>query len=291
VLKHRIISGCALGAGLILATRYLPGIGIWALLVIISALAQLEFCNMLKLTGIPCFKVGSLIAGSALITATFVTIGPTPEALARSYRAEHLVLAATLMALFVRQFPQKYNLKPLETIACTLLGIWYVPYLFNFFTRLAFAWDGAGALDRVGRTGCLMVLYLVVVVKATDIGAYSIGRLFGRHKLFPRISPGKTWEGLFGGIAAALLASWVFWTLTKAAPGRVALRLSDAVILGLLLSIVGVVGDMFESLLKRAAGMKDSGTTIPGMGGLLDVLDSLLFGAPVLYLYVQWVVP
>jgi phosphatidate cytidylyltransferase len=285
VLKHRIISGCLIGVALVLAVNYVPLLGVWLLLVSISALAQLEFHALLDRAGIPAFRIVGLICGACLISATFFTIGPQPTEISRAYQWENSVLLASLIAVFVRQFPQKHNDKPLATIGCTLLAIWYVPYLFNFFTRLALSWDGSRAGSFVSETGRLLVLYLVVVVKCTDIGAYFAGRWFGRHKLFPRISPAKTWEGLFGGIAAAILASWLFFFFTNGRFGKVTLSAGHAIALGWLLSVVGVVGDMFESLLKRAAGAKDSGSVVPGMGGILDVLDSLLFGAPILYVY------
>jgi phosphatidate cytidylyltransferase len=138
----------------------------------------------------------------------------------------------------------------------------------------------------VGMTGRMMVLYLIAVVKISDVGAFFTGRSLGKHKLFPRLSPKKTWEGLAGGVLSSLGMSLAFYWFTNGALGKVAFGLHDAIILGLILPIVAVIGDLFESLLKRAAGVKDSGAIIPGMGGVLDVLDSLMFGAPVLYAYV-----
>ena len=141
-------------------------------------------------------------------------------------------------------------------------------------------------MHSVGHTGRMMILYLVAVVKMSDVGAFFTGRSLGRHKLFPRLSPKKTIEGLAGGIVSSVVVSLLFFWLTGGALGSIQFGLIDAIALGIILPIVGVFGDLFESLLKRAAGMKDSGTLIPGMGGVLDVLDSLLFGAPVLYAYV-----
>jgi phosphatidate cytidylyltransferase len=286
LLKYRIISGCLIGAVLVLVANYLPAFGILLLLVAISSFAQLEFYAMINHAGIPSFRILGVVCGAAYITASFFTVGG--EASVSAYQWENFVLAGSLIAVFVRQFPQKNNPKPLETIACTLLGIWYVPYLLNFFTRLVFLPHGeTPTCLRIGESGRILALYLVVVVKCGDIGAYTVGRLIGRHKLFPRISPAKTWEGLFGGIVFSVVASCWFSLAGCAGVGGIALNLTHAVLLGALLSVVGVVGDMFESLLKRAAGAKDSSAVIPGMGGILDVLDSLLFGAPVLYVYVK----
>ena len=290
MLKYRLISGCLMAAALVLGANYMPAVGIWLLLLAVSAVGQWEFYSMLRMAGIPSFRVVGVICGTALISATYWTIGRDPARLANCYQWENIVLMATLIAVFVRQFPQKHNDKPLETIGCTLLGIWYVPYLLNFFTRLIFSWDPSMG-QGVGTTGRMLLLYLVVIVKISDVGAYFTGTLIGRHKLFPRISPGKTWEGFFGGMAVATVASILFYLFTDGRFGLILMRRMDAVFLGVLLSVVGVVGDLFESLLKRASGMKDSGRAIPGMGGALDVIDSLLFGAPILYAYARFILP
>lgn len=285
MLRHRILSGSILGAVFLLGVGFMPKVGVLPVLLVISCLAQYEFYSFLRQAGIPAFRVVGIICGGLLITATCMTIGSDPTQIANCYSWEQAVLAGTLLVIFVRQFPQKHNDRPLETIGCTLLGIWYVPYLFNFITRLVFvASEGADALPSA--TGRLLVLFLVVVVKCADIGAYFTGRFLGRHKLFPRLSPKKTWEGLAGGIALSATVSLAFVWFGKGMLGSLHLHVIDALVLGVLLATVGVVGDLFESLLKRASGIKDSGRSIPGMGGLLDVLDSLLFGAPVLYIYV-----
>ena len=290
MLRHRLISGLAIFAVLLLATNYLPPVGAWMLLLAVSCFAQFEFYDMLDVPGIMVFRRVGVLCGACLVTATFLSLGPVEHGWADAYGWEHLVLTCSLIVVFIRQFPQKYNPQPLMTIACTLLGIFYVPYLFNYFTRLAFAWGSSHETLRVGETGRLLILYLIIVVKSTDIGAYAVGMLIGRHKLIPRISPGKTWEGFVGGIAFGLASSLIFFFCTAGRFGVLTFRIGDALILGVLLALAGVAGDMFESLVKRASGIKDSGHVVPGMGGLLDVLDSLLFGAPLLFFYCKLVV-
>ena len=287
MLKHRVMSGVLIAGIIIILANYLPPAGAWVVLVLLSSLAQLEFYGLMDKAGVPVFRVYGTLCGAALISATFCTIGPEPADLVKGYKWENMVLLTTLLVVFIRQFPQKHNSKPIPTIACTLLGIWYVPFLFNYFTRLAFGWSSAHMTFRVSDTGRMLIIYLGFVVKMADVGAYFAGKNFGRHKLMPRISPKKTWEGLFGGIATSVLTSFVIFYICDGELGKVVMEPHDALVLGLLLPVVGVVGDMFESLLKRAARTKDSGTLIPGMGGILDVLDSLLFGAPVLYAYAR----
>lgn len=279
------MSGILLAGVLVAVANYLPSPACWLLIVTITLLGQHEFYTMVNKAGLPAFRFVGMVAGAAVISSTFWTIGPDNSRLAAGYIWENIVLLATLIFVFVRQFPQKNNDRPIVTIAVTLLGIWYVAFLMNYFTRLAFNWRDAELSHAVGTTGRMMILYLVTVVKISDVGAYFSGRQFGKHKLFPRLSPKKTWEGLIGGILASLTVSLLFYHFAHGQLGKVQLNLVHAVVLGLLLPVVAVTGDLFESLLKRASDTKDSGTLIPGMGGVLDVLDSLLFGAPLFYAY------
>jgi|TARA_B100000809_G_scaffold131876_1_gene129596 phosphatidate cytidylyltransferase len=291
MLRHRVRSAVLICSGLILATLYAPAWSVLIFLTAVASIAMLEFCHMLDLARIPVFRIYGVVCGIAIITVTFFTLGPSPEQLAQSYKWECFILFATVVVVCVRQFPQKHNDQPLATVACTLLGVLYVPFLINYFTRILFTWDDVGIRDSLGRTGQLLLFYAMVVIKSGDIGAYFVGRKWGRHKLFERVSPSKTWEGLGGGVSASLAGSLCFFYSVGGVMGQVSMRLHDAIILGIVLSLVGTVGDLFESLLKRAAGMKDSGSTIPGMGGVLDVLDSLLFAAPLLYIYAIMFLP
>lgn len=287
MLRYRLISGIAIAGALLLGLFFLPVWVVWLLLLVVASLALLEFYSMMDQAQMPVFRVFGLGCGLGLITSTFVTMGLGYGGPDAPYLWETAVLAGTLLLIFVRQFPQKHNGKPLQTIGCTLLGIFYVSYLFNFITRLLFFEEVGGIASRLPYTGRQILLYLVVVVKMTDIGAYTFGRLFGRQKMFPRLSPKKTWEGFAGGVVSAVVASLIFSIVQRGAIGVVPLHWGHALVLGVLLALSGVVGDLFESLIKRASGTKDSSALIPGMGGLLDVLDSLLFGAPVLFLYTR----
>jgi len=287
MLKKRVISGSVLGVLFIVTSIWLPSIWILPILLFISALGQREFYTMVNMSGIPAFKVLGTICGAALISVTYFGIVHTVEGY-DIYFLEQLVLLCSLIIVFVRQFPQKNNPRPLETIACTIFGVCYVPFLLNFFTRIMFEWDKISLHDKLGETGRVLLLYVVIVVKISDISALLTGGTIGRHKLFPRLSPSKTWEGLFGGITGSVLASLFFYKISGGFLGKIQINFYDAFLIPLILGSVGVVGDLFESLLKRAAGAKDSGNIFPGMGGLLDVLDSLLFSVPVFYLYLKF---
>ena len=130
--------------------------------------------------------------------------------------------------------------------------------------------------------GNVWIFFLLAVVFATDTGAFYFGRFFGKHRLHPSVSPGKTWEGAVGGLMCSVVPVYVFQQFFHV--GKV-----SVFFLALVLSIVGQVGDLAESLMKRTYGIKDSGALLPGHGGLLDRIDGVIFAAPVLYAYLTWV--
>jgi phosphatidate cytidylyltransferase len=160
-----------------------------------------------------------------------------------------------------------------------------VLWLYNFITKIVYVVPRSadGAL-----MGQFYVLYCIAITKFSDMGAYLTGSVIGRHKLVPHISPAKTWEGLGGALAFSLLASLgLFWLM----PTQLSeLNWTHATVLGLLLGFAAVIGDLAESIVKRSTGVKDSGNFLPGIGGALDLVDSLLFTAPLLFFYLRLVV-
>ena len=164
-------------------------------------------------------------------------------------------------------------------MAYTVFGLFYVPWLFNCITKIIYVVPRIDGL----LVGQYYVLYLIAVSKFSDMGAYLVGSLIGKHKMVPHISPAKTWEGFGGALAFSLLASYGLRALMPVKLGL--LDNVDCLVMGLTLSVVAVIGDLAESILKRSTGVKDSGRLLPGIGGMLDLIDSLLFTAPVLYFY------
>ncbi len=162
----------------------------------------------------------------------------------------------------------------IAAVGGTLLAFVYLGLMFGFYLGIRrdhSAW---------------MIFWVVATVKSCDIGAYFTGRSLGRHKLIPWLSPGKTWEGLAGGVALSALAS-VGWLLLLRSAGVVGFPgYLPALLAGVIFGLVGQAGDLLESLFKRDAGFKDAGGTLPGFGGILDVLDSPLLVAPVAYWWV-----
>ena len=174
--------------------------------------------------------------------------------------------------------------RTLWAIAWTVLGFLYIPWLWGFMTRLLFH-EGIGPDGRLA--GVPYVLFVIAVTKLTDSGAYAVGSLIGRHKMIPHISPGKTWEGLLGAFLGAFVGGFVVYGAFRASmpllnPGHVA-------ILAAILAVVCVVGDLAESVIKRCLEVKDSGVLLPGIGGAMDLIDSLLWTGPVFYFYLHYV--
>jgi phosphatidate cytidylyltransferase len=250
------------------------------IMVVLAGSGLVEFYGLVERRGLVCFKGWGVFGGLLLIGSTFVWLSgeflePSPRAV-NDFEISLLILF--VLGLCLRQFFSKSNTAGILAISTTLFGLMYVPWLLNFIQKINF---------YPGVEGKFYLLYFVVVTKLSDIGAYCVGSLIGRHKMIPRISPGKTWEGFGGAIAVSVGGSLLFAQL---AGGHLAgMTMPHAVILGAILSVGAVVGDLIESVFKREAGVKDSGSLFPGIGGILDLLDSLLFNAPLMYLYLRFV--
>src|SRR5260370_29874876 len=246
----------------------------YALICVFGLIALWEFYRMLDHRGLPNFKITAMICGAVMLVGSFyyfAKMGP-----ARSYDFEIAVLVFFLLTVFARQmFARLRHDEPLQTMAYTLFGLLYVLWLFNFMTKIVYLTprSSSGAV-----TGQFYVLYLIAVTKFSDMGAYLPRMGIGRHLMLPHISAKKTLEGFFAAIAFALLASLM---LFKLMPGHLAaLNWTHATVLGLLLGFAAVVGDLAESIIKRSTCVEASGTLMLGIGGALDLVDSLLFTAP-----------
>jgi phosphatidate cytidylyltransferase len=249
--------------------------GVFLLIAVTGLAAQREFYLSQTAAGRTVFMKTGLLAGALLYAATYFSVVSPHGRLPETFSGEAiLVLLVILGALTRRVFDVKIE-GAAVAMALTLFGFFYVPYLLNYATKILFSLPDGGGIP--------LLAYAVAITKFTDVGAYVAGSLFGRHKLSPLISPKKTWEGLAGGVGAALLTSVGLVHWFPQALGSLAGV--HAWLLGLGLAGASVIGDLGESVVKRDAHVKDSGKFIPGIGGALDLVDSLLFSLPVFYGY------
>jgi len=252
-------------------------------MVVLACVGLMEFYGLVEKRDLVCFKAFGILAGVLLMVGTFLHVTGhlgIYDSPARVNDFETSFLILFVLGLCVRQFVARHNTAGILAISTTLFGLMYVPWLLNFIQKINFF---PGIHDH----GKYYVLYFMLVTKFSDSGAYAVGSLIGKHKMIPRISPAKTWEGFGGAIVVATGASLAFTHYFAAKmPGMTPLH---AIVLGVVLSSTAVIGDLIESLFKREAGVKDSGNFFPGIGGVLDLLDSLLFNAPIMYLYLRHV--
>ena len=231
-----------------------------AAIALVAVLAMYEFLDLGRHKGYA-MPIPLCIVIMLIIMAAFILEGLSVE-------------FGMFAALLVIPASYVVGRKPLEdslpSSAIAVLGTTYVGMLSGSLIRLRHDFP----------EGANLVFFLLLVVWLGDSGAYYVGKTFGRHKLSPRISPKKTVEGLMGGVAASVVTAVVIhFTFFDEFP------LLHAIIAGVILSIAGVIGDLAESMWKRSADVKDSGTLLPGHGGFLDRFDSILFTAPILYSY------
>jgi len=284
---RRLLSFVALWA-IILAVmftghRALAQVVFLGMMVFLATAGLLEFYRLAARSGSASYRGCGLFGGGLLMVGTFLhctgRLG-LHDSPSRVNDFEACFLILFVLGLCVRQLLARSGSAGLPALAMTLLGLMYVPWLLNFIQKIHF-------FPGLEGRGKFYVLYFLLVTKFSDTGAYAVGSLLGRHRLAPRISPAKTWEGLGGAIAVSIVASLVCaHGLGQRLPG---MRPLHAGVLGALLGATAVVGDLIESLFKREAGVKDSGALLPGIGGVLDLLDSLLFNAPLMYLYLRHV--
>ena len=276
----RLISTLILWGALVVA-YILRSEAAFAIMIGIPALGSLwEYFALLKAGGISHHRGMGMTAAVVLIGMTFWVLHSTDFFRQFAiFPLETLVMAFLVMALFLREYGRNDpGRATAEAITFTLFGVVYIPWLFLFMAKLLYLTPRSpdGHL-----TGQYLVLFVVAVTKFTDVGAFLGGSIFGRTPFFPNISPKKTCEGILAGIALGVLVgiSVFHFFIHQLPPFSMNLVCG----LSLLIAIAGVAGDLAESLLKRSVHSKDSGHALPGIGGGLDLIDSLLFTLPLFY--------
>ena len=260
------------------------------IIMLLNVVGLLEFYGMVNANGLPRFKWLGLAGGVTLVGTLFVYLSglakqqlgePTTGGAAE---LELGIFAVLLLALLGRRVFTHPAAPSFSMVGHTMLGVLYVSWLLGFMLKIYFFAKQAGAGFDPGY--CL--LFFILTTKCSDIGAYSLGSLIGRHKMIPSVSPAKTWEGFVGAILLSTAAAMVmahYWGEARLG----GMTLGHAAALGPVLAVGAVIGDLVESVFKRDSGVKDSGSFFPGIGGILDLLDSLLFNAPLMFLYLRLV--
>lgn len=248
---------------LIILIIYATPFYFWLLLAGFILLGLMEFYYLLTKNITDCFTLAGLGLG-LLVSITFFK-GSIPSI------PSTLVISLVVMVPFFIALTQAQDFSiVILKLFGTIVGVFYVAWLLSYLL-----------LIRVLPHGKNMIFFLLLVVWTGDTAAFYMGKFFGKHKLSPRISPNKSIEGALGGMFGSILVSAVaHFTFLKQ------INLANSISLGFLLNVFGQLGDLTESLLKRGFRVKDSGTLIPGHGGILDRIDSILFAGPVLYYYV-----
>ncbi|PIP20585.1 MAG: hypothetical protein COX40_03955 [Candidatus Omnitrophica bacterium CG23_combo_of_CG06-09_8_20_14_all_40_11] len=244
-----------------------------------------EFFTMLENKGINIYKYFGIAMGVIIPLSIVFRFELT-----RNWELLFIVLA--LLFLIIMQFRRRENSGVIVDISTTIFGLLYISWFLSFLIKIRYLSGGIG-----------LILAVIFITKLGDIGAYFIGTRFGKTPLIPRISPKKTVEGAVGGLIFSVLGAFIsrpffslaFSPLAESAvgviggipPGRENVAYLHLMFMGISLGILAQLGDLSESLMKRDCQVKDSGRILPGMGGALDFIDSLLFTAPAFYFYMS----
>lgn len=260
MLSKRIVSAVIL-VGIIIATMFMKWFFNLAITVFI-VLGLYEFFTMLQKKGISIYKYVGVGIGIIIPISIILRFEPT-----KSW--ELLFIVLVLLFLFLMQFRRREHSGVIVGVSTTLFGILYVSWFMSFLIKIRYMPNGASLFAAV-----------LLITKSGDIGAYLVGSRFGKTPLLPRISPKKSVEGALAGLIFSVFAA-------LASRPFLHFNYAHLAIVGIFLGILSQLGDLSESLIKRDCQVKDSGNILPGMGGILDEIDSLLFTAPVFYFYLS----
>ncbi len=265
MISQRIVTAIILS---ILALVSIFFTGFYVLVVIgLISLGLYEFFTLLEKKGFPMYKYFGIVCGIIIPLSIFSRFELTKG-------WELLFISLGLITLFILQFSRRESTNAVVAISTTMFGILYISWCFSFMIKI-----------KLLPYGTALVGSLLLITKGVDIGAFLIGIRWGRHTLIPRISPKKTVEGVIGGICFGILGALASKSFL---PPLEIFSWNKLFLLGVSLSVLGMLGDLSESLIKRDCAAKDSSCIFPGVGGVMDVIDSLLFTAPAFYFYMSF---
>jgi phosphatidate cytidylyltransferase len=253
------------------------GVGLMVVLMLLLPLATYELATLFAAERVRPYRVLAFLGSGLLVVHAFCTQFRKFQLYSTSSLA--FIIAFTMLLAALRRALGKNTQEAITHMAGTVLSMLYLGGLAWFLMALRV--KQSANPDRYSGT-TMIVVFILLVVKCTDIGAYFGGRKFGKHKLIPWLSPGKTWEGLFFGLLTAAAVAVILSPFINKPTYE--LTWQKALIFGPLIGGIGQLGDLLESLMKRDAEVKDSSNLIPGFGGVLDIIDSPLFAAPFAYL-------
>ncbi len=228
-----------------------------------------EFFYMVKKKDVPIYSYVGILIGILIPISSF-----TRFALTKNWELLFIVIGF-LLILFM-QFARQDNKNAILGLSTTLFGVLYVSWFFSFLVKIRLLLPGIDGVKLLG--------FILLVTKSGDIGALLIGTAIGKHPLLPKVSPNKSVEGTMGGILVSSVVAVIFSSFL---PAEIHFPLWQIALMGMFFGSLGQLGDLSESLIKRDCGVKDSGKLLPGLGGVLDMIDSLLFSAPAFYLYIS----
>lgn len=254
----------AVGIPLVLSLVWIGGWYFFAFVALVAIGAQVELLEMLQKSGWDVRKLWAVLIGACLFLRFVI---PDWEFVA-------LLVVLLFFVFQLRSGPEKIQEQISAGVFSSIYPVFFISFLIDIH------WGTAESMGS--QSAFWLILMLLCLIWATDTGAYYTGKSIGKHKFAPSISPNKTWEGTFGGLVLAFVVASGFKVFLLPE-----LTWIDATVLALLGGAWGQLGDLFESAFKRSCGVKDSGTLLPGHGGVLDRFDSLIFTAPAYYLYLN----
>jgi len=242
-----------------------------AVVVLLTAGGLYEFFYMVRKKEVPIYSYTGILIGILIPISIFTHFEPTKN-------WELLFIVIGFLLILFMQFARRDNRHAILGLSTTLFGVLYVAWFFSFLVKIRSMLPGIDGIKLLG--------FILLVTKSADIGALLIGSSFGKrkHPLLPKVSPNKSVEGTLGALLLSACTALIFRSFL---PAELHFPLWQIFFIGAFFGGLGQLGDLSESLIKRDCGVKDSGKFLPGMGGVLDIIDSLLFSAPAFYLYIS----